>query len=225
VMKFKTDHKGNVIGAYGPGNEYFTKVERHSDIKYKLKNVKRSKGDCDNDNDVDYEEKEGNVTNGGNDVDKQYKTSFEWKGGKCAKNKCVGRVSIDYNFVVSFGMVVHGKNCNEWESILHVGAENKERSPGIWLHPKSMKLHVRLSDTANWNTGYDPNMELEKGKLYKIKLQCVDNDVSLSINGKVHRFSSNVYHIARYKAPVFVSDPWHAAANVTISDLKIFSPK
>ena len=120
---------------------------------------------------------------------------------------------------------MHGKNCDGWESVLHVGAQNMERSPGFWLHPKSMKLHVRLSDTSSNNTGYDPNMELEKGKFYQIKLQSVDNEVTLFINDKVQQFSSNVYHVCRYKAPVFVSDPWHTAANVTISDLKIFSPK
>merc|ERR1712228_1085721 len=144
---------------------------------------------------------------------KEYKnehTSLEWKGE---------------NFVISFGMVVHGKNCNEWESVLHIGCQNMERSPGFWLHPKSMKLHVRLSDTSSNNTGYDPNMELEKGKFYEIKLQCVDNEVTLFIDGKVQQFSSNVYHIARYKVPVFVSDPWYTAANVTISNLKIFAPK
>lgn len=120
---------------------------------------------------------------------------------------------------------MHGKNCNEWENILHVGSQNMERSPGIWLHPKSMKLHVRLSDTSSNNTGYDPNMELQKGKFYKIKLQSIDSEVRLVINGKVQRLSTDVYHVARYKCPVFVSDPWHTAANATITDLKIFAPK
>ena len=115
-MEFKMDHKGNVIGAFGmhasgrkqciqcalqyigPWREYFTKVERHSDIKYNLKGVERVK--C-GDNDTNFDEKEGNETDGNmNDfpVNKSL-TSLEWKGGKCAKNKCVGRVSIDENFV------------------------------------------------------------------------------------------------------------------------------
>ena len=53
------------------------------------------------DNDTNFDEKEGNETDGNmNDfpVNKSL-TSLEWKGGKCAKNKCVGRVSIDENFV------------------------------------------------------------------------------------------------------------------------------
>merc|ERR1719229_263609 len=62
-MKFKTDHKGNVIGAFGPWNEYFTKVERHSEIKYNLKGVNRP-NDLENDEYVEVEEKEGNDTNG-----------------------------------------------------------------------------------------------------------------------------------------------------------------
>eukprot|EP00483_Globobulimina_turgida_P005120 UN05130 len=151
-------------------------------------------------------------------------TALQWKGGKCVRNKCIGRVSIDENFVVSFGMQVHGKNCDGWESILHVGHENMERSPGFWLHPKSYKLHVRLSDTNNKNTGYDPNMVLEKDTFYQIKLQCINNQVSLFINDTMQQFSAGIYHVTRYKCPVFVSDPWHSAANVTITDLEIFAP-
>ena len=122
-------------------------------------------------------------------------------------------------------MEVHGKVCDTWESILHIGNENMQRSPGFWLHPKSYKLHVRLSDTMSNNTGYDPNIELEKGGLYRIKFQSVDGNVSLFIDDKLQQFAANVNHVARYKCPVFVSDPWYQAANVTITDLKIYNPK
>eukprot|EP01083_Nonionella_stella_P170591 580883_1 len=216
TMKFKTDHKGNIIGAFGPWNEYFTKVERHSSIKYNLKGVQKPKQMND--------EKEGCDTAKG-DIEKHSSTTFEWKGGNCLKNQCIGRVSIDENFVISFGMVINGKNCNEWESILHIGHENMQRSPGFWLHPKSYQLHVRLSDTQSNNTGYDPNVELEKGVLYQIRLQCVNNEVSLFVNDKLKKFSTDVYHVTGYKCPVFVSDPWYTAANVTITDLKVYSPQ
>jgi len=229
TMKFKTDHKGNIVGAFGPGNEYFTKVERHSTIKYNLKGVKKPKQEqketegAENDDNETYYANDND--NDANQAPMKMATTFEWKGGQCAKSKCIGRVSVDGNFVISFGMVVHGKVCDEWENILHVGHENNQRSPGIWLYPKSYRLHVRLSDTTDWNSGYDPNVELEKGVLYKIKLQCIDNQVSLFINDKLDKFASNVLHVTRYQCPVFVSDPWYTAANVTISDLKIFAPK
>eukprot|EP00484_Ammonia_sp_Unknown_P008339 CAMPEP_0197067546 /NCGR_PEP_ID=MMETSP1384-20130603/180895_1 /TAXON_ID=29189 /ORGANISM="Ammonia sp." /LENGTH=64 /DNA_ID=CAMNT_0042505035 /DNA_START=25 /DNA_END=215 /DNA_ORIENTATION=- len=64
-MKFHTDGQGNIIGAYGPGNEYFTKVEQHSSIKYNLNGVEPPKKNAhcnDNDNDTAptvTEEKEG----------------------------------------------------------------------------------------------------------------------------------------------------------------------
>ena len=122
-------------------------------------------------------------------------------------------------------MEVHGKICDSWESILHIGNENVQRSPGFWLYPQSYKLHVQLSDTMNSNTGYDPNMELEKGGIYRIRFQCIDNAVSLFINDKLQQYAANVYHIARYKCPVFVGDPWYQAANVTVTDLKIYAPK
>merc|ERR1712154_491337 len=121
-------------------------------------------------------------------------------GGKCVKGQCVGRVTIDDNFVVSFDLAVHGKNSEGWESILHVGHANMERSPGFWLHPKSCRLHVRLSDTQS-------------------------NNVSFFVDDKLQTFRANVWHITRFKNTVFVADPWHVAANATVSDLKIYPPK
>ena len=94
----------NKTQTIGPGNEYFTKIERHSDIKYNLKGVERVKGSPSGDNDSNFmEEKEGNETYAvkGYKV-KDDETSLEWKGGKCAKNKCIGRVSINENFVTFF---------------------------------------------------------------------------------------------------------------------------
>ena len=122
-------------------------------------------------------------------------------------------------------MTIHGKVSDGWESILHVGHENMERSPGFWLHPKSCKLHVRLSDTVSNNTGYDPNMELQIGREYAVKLQAIDGNVSLFVDGNLQTFKANVLHRTRYKNPVFVADPWHTAANVTVSNLKIYAPQ
>jgi len=219
-MRFKTDHKGTIIGAFGPHNEYFTKVEQHSSLKYTLKGVEKPAA----------EEKEGGdlKTDDGYDVEAAPSTSattLEWKGGKCVKGQCVGRVSIDENFVVSFDLTVHGKNSDGWESILHVGHENMHRSPGFWLHPKSCRLHVRLSDTTSNNSGYDPSLELEVGRRYHIRLQAKDNDVSFFIDGKLQTFRADVWHVTRFKNTVFVADPWHVAANATVSDLKIYAPK
>jgi len=224
TMRFKTDHKGTIIGAFGPGDEYFTKVEQHSALKYALKGVDQPISDA--------EEKEGandEKTDAG-DVDDELSasssaTSLEWSGGKCVKGQCVGRVTIDENFVVSFDLTVHGKNSEGWESILHVGHANMERSPGFWLHPKSCRLHVRLSDTASNNSGYDPTLELEMGRRYRIRLQAKNNDVSFFVDGKLQTFRANVWHATRFKNTVFVADPWHVAANATVSDLKIYAPK
>ena len=127
--------------------------------------------------------------------------------------------------MVSFGLTVHGKRSEAWESIVHVGHENMQRSPGFWLHPKSCRLHVRLSDTTSNNSGYDPSMELELGRLYRIKLQALHNDVSLFVDGKLQTFRANVFHVTRYKNTVFVADPWHVAANATVTDLKIYAPQ
>ena len=111
-----------------------------------------------------------------------------------------------------------------WESILHVGSENAHRSPGIWFHPNSYKLHVRLSDVYDKNKGYDPNQELQKGKQYRIRLECMDSTVSLYIDGKRKSSAGDVVHLTRFLAPVWCGDPWYDAANATVNNLKICEP-
>ena len=99
------------------------------------------------------------------------------------------------------------------------------RSPAIWLHPNSYKLHVRLSDCINNNTGYDPpNFVTEAGKTYDIKFQAIDGIVSLFIDGKLLSTKGSVAHRTRFQAPCFVGDPWYDAANATVQDLKIYIP-
>eukprot|EP00483_Globobulimina_turgida_P003573 UN03579 len=155
---------------------------------------------------------------------KHTQCALYWKGGKCKKNKCIGRVTIATEFVIEFTMIVHGKTGDSWESILHIGHENMERAPGIWFHPKSFKLHVRLSDVYDKNTGYDPNIALEQNGIYKMKFQCVDNTVSLFIDDKMHSSAGEVIHRTMFLAPVWCGDPWHDAANVTIQALNIYAP-
>merc|ERR1712228_963769 len=172
-----------------------------------------------------YEGLEGSASNQSDNPYANAQQSFSWKGGKCKKAQYIGRVTIGTEFIVEFELTVHGKTGTSWESILHVGHLDMERSPGIWFHPKSLKLHVRLSDVYDKNKGYDPAMELEKNTKYNLKLQCIDSMVSLFINGKMKSSAGDIVHLTRFLAPIWCGDPWYNAANATVRNLRIYAPK
>ena len=253
VMTFKIE-QNMVLAAYGPHNEIYHKTRHFSsnltNLLKQQQQQQKQKQKSSSSKENDHDNKEDCVTNGSNDRNdddyesegwdvaaykkgvslgkdncKGMNSNFCFEGGKCKQGQCVGRVTIGDNFCIEFGMLIHGKTGNNWENIFHIGNENKERSPAMWLHPKSYKLHVRLSDSNNWNTGYDPNKMLEPDKDYKIKFSCVNGKVELFINGELKQSCDDVVHIARYRAPVWIGDPWHDAANVTIKDFKVYCPQ
>ena len=95
---------------------------------------------------------------------------------------------------------------------------------GLWIYPSKAKLHFRFSDTDNSNQGYDPQMNLVVNQKYHIRFVLLNNKAELFIDDVLVSSKSNVIHTTRYRAPIFVGDPWYDAANVKIGNLKIRQP-
>jgi len=109
----------------------------------------------------------------------------------------------------------------DWRSIIHIGSVNEERMPGISMIPNQQKLHVRFCDNVDWNQGYDPDMEISLNQNYKIKLECINTEMTLYVNGSRKTWRSNVIHKTAYQAPIYVGNPWFNAANAAIFNLTI----
>lgn len=139
------------------------------------------------------------------------------------KSQFIGRVSISDNVFIEFDLTVYG-HVSDWGSILHVGIIDNDRLPGIWLHPGTNMLHFRMSDLDDYNQGYDPTMPLVLNRKYRIKFQIVDNVAKLFIDNVLVSSKQNVVHLTRYRAPIWIGDPWYNPANVKIGNLKIRQP-
>jgi len=149
---------------------------------------------------------------------------FSWSGGDCVKNECIGRVDVPSDYVVEFDFVINTKT-DSWSSILHIGESREQPSPGFLIYPNEMKLHVRMSD-ANSNQAYDPPIQLEFHTTYRVKLECIGGTRKLFFDGqKIFIQSRNQEHLTRVNAPIWISDPWHDAADAVVSNLEIYVPK
>ncbi|ETO06768.1 hypothetical protein RFI_30622 [Reticulomyxa filosa] len=138
---------------------------------------------------------------------------FVWGGGKCKRRNFIGRVTISECFRVSFDLKVHGQHGNHWASILHIGAVDGERIPGVWFHPGTLQLHVRVSDIEDGNRGYDPNSLCEIGETYHIEVESLkDGTVTFKLNGKVITTRGDVVVLTKFQAPIFAGDPWFVHA-------------
>ena len=57
-----------------------------------------------------------------------------------------------------------------------------------------------------------------------IKFQIIKCEAKLFIDNGLVSSKSNIIHATRYRAPIFIGDPWYPAANAKIANLKISNP-
>jgi len=148
---------------------------------------------------------------------------FEWKGGPCRHKQFIGRVTVTEAFRLSFDMRVNGPHTEDkWASILHIGATDQERLPGIWFYPKSLQLYVRISDIEDMNRVYDRDIVCSVGETYHLEIESrADGTVSFKLDHKIISVQTDIVIITKFRAPIFAGDPWYDPAPVTISNLVV----
>ena len=139
---------------------------------------------------------------------------------KVTADNQLGTVSMDDPVVISFDLVVHSIYGNDYHSIFHMGSSNSERSPGIWLNPSASTLHLRISDSSSWNSGYGAGDTLDFNIWYNIKITACDGTITYYLDD-VSKTSYDRTIDSRTDTPVYGSDPWWDAANVTIKNIVI----
>ena len=71
------------------------------------------------------------------------------------------------DFTVSFA-VRYGTNSGNWNSMLHKGNGDGERTPAFWRYPGQNGIHARISTTGSANDGIDKSGNLDDGEWHYI---------------------------------------------------------
>jgi len=109
----------------------------------------------------------------------------------------------------------------EWQSILLIGNSNSQRLPGIWFHNSQNALHVMHAPPFQWGVKATTGVTFTAGGTYEIKVVVQSNQMTVYVDGVsvgVGTASESAIDFAT-NAPVYVGDPWHPAAKVTLSDI------
>ena len=133
---------------------------------------------------------------------------------------------------VSLGVTPFG-TVNGWSNIMHATlgrnlAEYGDRTPGIWFHSGTTKLHICSAVNGNKNYCFnsDPIPLNEESKIIVQQIQAVENNpqytYEILINGEkvlsVFNDKPENFEYVKY----YTSDPWYQAAKVAeINDLAI----
>ena len=76
----------------------------------------------------------------------------------------------------------------KWKHLFHKGdIDAKDRSPGVWIHPKQPKLHVRITTTKTANDGCDPNYTIKLHSWTHLGIVLEEDKYYVYINGQLRR--------------------------------------
>ncbi|CAK9085396.1 Uncharacterized protein SCF082_LOCUS40458 [Durusdinium trenchii] len=132
-------------------------------------------------------------------------------------------VTVGANWKLSFQLTIWEEAFPQFGSILSVGSIKTVRLPAVMLWPHTNTLHITVSTTASWTEACDPAFtKLTTGRPYKIEIEVFDRAMrvfydseevcSATLLGDVQTLGSQ---------PMYVSNPWYAAAPVTVSHIQM----
>merc|ERR1719273_646719 len=120
-------------------------------------------------------------------------------------------------------VVIHSFPSSGWQNFFHTGSSDGIRWPGIWLHPTSgggsyagFRLHCPGVPNS---VGSALNLE----QTYHIVIEYTQSWLYVEIDGTSVYDASHQSHTNYDSMTVYGSDPWYTAADVTVSNVIIWS--
>jgi hypothetical protein len=112
----------------------------------------------------------------------------------------------------------------DWRPLLHKGAANFDRGPGVWLNPGSNLIHFRVSTTANSNEGTDSVANLPMGGWSHIACVKAGDKWRLYVNAVLDTEYALSAATTGNNGPLYVGDdPWYGGSNVYMDDVRAYN--
>lgn len=115
------------------------------------------------------------------------------------------------------------KTFPRWSSILHKGKSDRERGPAVFFHPRSSRLHVRVSTERSWNEGCDSKISLALKEWSHVFVQFRPHLAEVYVNGKLNNQCKLGRRIKLNGGPLFAGNPWHQPAAAAIRDVRLYT--
>ena len=129
------------------------------------------------------------------------------------------------SFSVSLIMTVNEGPTGAWRNVLHVGVENGQRTPAIWLNPSTMGLHARVTTQANGNAGIGSSrIEVEVGVPTHVTYVMDGTHLSLYVNGVLSdEFDDGTPAVVVEESLYLGADPWYAGFAGSVQSVCLMS--
>jgi len=137
-------------------------------------------------------------------------------------NIVASNYAIYSDYLLSFDITPNGI-VSKFASIIHFNANGGDccnlgnRSPGIWLWPGNLKLHVRIGDSTSGNWGIDSD-GLQLNTKSHVEVRCKGTDVTVTVDSGVTNMRQPTYRFSG-TGNVYMGNPWYDPANALVENV------
>jgi hypothetical protein len=114
-------------------------------------------------------------------------------------------LSQPVKYTLSMEVYIDGTNAS-WHSLFFHGKNNQDRTPGIWLHPKQTKLHIRHNSGKDSNNGSDPKEQMPMKQWFRITV--VVNGEDREVAGQPAQSMYVYMNGTRISSKILTNDSW-----------------
>ncbi|MEM1109692.1 MAG: LamG-like jellyroll fold domain-containing protein [Planctomycetota bacterium] len=130
--------------------------------------------------------------------------------------------SNNADFSVSFWVYLGADSTSAYQSVIHKGNANYERTFAIWLLPGSSRLHFRISTTTSSNHGSDSVAALAVDDWTHVAYVKSGQQLRLYLNGVLDRAVDFTGDVVSNDGPIYINDPWYPGFEGRMDDLRIY---
>ena len=143
----------------------------------------------------------------------------------------IGYVDVLDHMHLEMDMIIHSFPSNDWGNILQVGIQNGDRYPILMIHPESDNsghpnkgFYVVVKDGSGL-PAYGGSMgdALVRNQQYHIELDFTQTRFTVVVNGETLFDDIKTEHTHQKDMPCYSGFPVHSAADVTVSNLIMWS--
>lgn len=134
-------------------------------------------------------------------------------------------LTMTQDYVLTMDITPKG-TIGHWASIIHFTTGPDccafgNRAPGIWFAPNTIDtfaMHIGHSNDGDW-AARPSGMPFAIGKTSKFKLECVGQNITITIDDKVYKYTHDGYRYSGKIETVYGGNPWYPAANCSIDNV------
>lgn len=127
------------------------------------------------------------------------------------------------NFTVEFCIQPEQGSTGRWRAVVHKGDTNRDRTFAMWLRPRDMRLHYRISTSTSWNLGGDSVATLALNQPTKVSYVRDGNKLKLYFNGVLDSEATIGGSVVSNTGPLHIGDsPWYPGTRGQIGSFSLY---